>query len=81
MNWQVRFKNPHFWFQILIAVAMPVGAYFGIKAQDVTSWHILWTTFGKAIANPYVLLTVAVSVYNVIINPTTKGVRDYEKIK
>lgn len=81
MNWQVRFKNPHFWFQIVIAVAMPVGAYFGIKAQDVTSWHILWITFSKAIANPYVLLTVAVSVYNAIINPTTKGVRDYEKIK
>ncbi|ANY14187.1 holin [Latilactobacillus curvatus] len=81
MNWQVRFKNPHFWFQIIIAITMPVGAYFGIKAQDVTSWHILWATSGKAIANPYVLLTVGVSVYNAIINPTTKGVRDYEKIK
>lgn len=55
---------------------MPVGAYFGIKAQDVTSWHILWITLGKAIANPYVLLTVAASVYNTIINPTTKGVKD-----
>lgn len=58
---------------------MPVGAYFGIKAQDVTNWHILWDTLGKAIANPYVLLTVAMSVYNTIINPTTKGVTDNGK--
>lgn len=76
IDWQARIRNPQFWFQIAISIATPVGAYFGLKAQDVTSWPILFDTLGKALSNPFVLMVVAASVYTTIVNSNTKGVKD-----
>lgn len=76
IDWQARIRNPQFWFQIVISIATPVGAYFGLKAQDVTSWPILFDTLGKALSNPFVLMMVAGSVYTTIVNSNTRGVKD-----
>lgn len=79
INWKVRFKNPVFIAQLILAILTPILAYVGISASDITSWQILGDLLLKAISNPYVLGLVAVSVWNCINDPTTEGVSDSEK--
>ena len=76
INWRVRIKNPAFWVSIAIAIVTPILAYFGLTAQDMTSWGAIWDVIVQAVSNPYVILTVAVSVYNAIVDPTSTGVTD-----
>ena len=78
INWEVRANNPQFWFQIFLAIAVPIGTYFGVTGKDVTSWKVLIDLIGQAVSNPYVIAMVAVSVYNAVNDPSTKGVRDGE---
>ena len=78
INWKVRAKNPQFWFQIFLGVAVPIGTYFGVTGKDITSWKVLIDLIGQAVSNPYVLAMVAVSVYNAVNDPSTKGVKDGE---
>lgn len=76
INWKVRFKNPMFYVQILAAVFAPILAYMGLTAQELSSWSIVGHALLTAISNPYVLVMVAVSVYNAVVDPTTAGVGD-----
>lgn len=76
MNWKIRIKNPSFWVSVVIAIVTPVLAYFGLTAQDMTSWSAIWDVIVQAVSNPYVLLMAAVSVYNAVVDPTTTGVTD-----
>ena len=78
INWKVRANNPQFWFQIFLAIAVPIGTYFGVTGKDVTSWEVLIDLIGQAVSNPYVIAMVAVSVYNAVNDPSTKGVKDGE---
>ena len=78
INWQVRIKNPYFWIQIGIAILMPILAYMGLSVEDLTSWAKLGEILLSAISNPYVIGLVAVSVFNAIQDPTTKGLSDSE---
>ena len=41
INWKVRFKNPIFYMQILVATVTPIFAYMGITASEITSWDKL----------------------------------------
>lgn len=76
LNLKVRARNPVFWVQLALAVVLPVGAYFGITAEQVTSWPVLWGVMLEAVKNPYVLALVAVSVWNALNDPTTRGLAD-----
>lgn len=76
MNIQARAKNPIFWVQVGLAILTPIFAYFGLGGADITSWKILGNTLLNAIQNPYVLALVAVSVWNALNDPTTKGIAD-----
>ena len=76
INWKVRFKNPIFWISVVIAIFTPILAYMGLTAQDITTWSALGNMLLNAIKNPYILLMVAVSVYNAVVDPTTTGVTD-----
>ncbi len=76
INWKVRANNPQFWFQIFLAIAVPIGTYFGVTGKDVTSWKVLTDLIGQAVSNPYVIAMVVVSVYNAVNDPSTKGVKD-----
>lgn len=78
INWQVRIKNPYFWIQIGTAILMPILAYMGLSVEDLTSWAKLGEILLGAISNPYVIGLVAVSVFNAIQDPTTKGLSDSE---
>lgn len=76
MNWKIRLKNPAFWVSIAIAIITPILAYMGLTAQDITTWAALGNVLLQAVSNPYILLMVAVSVYNAVVDPTTTGVTD-----
>lgn len=76
IDWKTRFKNPLFWGQIGVSVLTPILAYNGLTGQDLTSWSILGKNLLSAVQNPYVLSLVAVSVFNTVQNPTTKGLSD-----
>ena len=76
INWKVRFKNPVFIAQLILAILTPVLAYAGLTASDITTWKALLDLIVGAISNPYVLSLVLVSVWNALNDPTTKGVSD-----
>lgn len=76
MNLKVRFKNPVFIAQLVMAVLMPILAYAGLTVQDITSWAKLGDLLFGAVQNPYVLGLVAVSIWNALTDPTTEGLGD-----
>lgn len=76
INWKVRFKNPVFWVQVIVAVVLPILAYLGLSWDDMTSWEALGGIFVEAVKNPVILVSVVVSVWNAINDPTTKGLND-----
>lgn len=79
MNFKVRFKNPVFIAQLILAILTPILVYANLTVQDITSWAILGNVLFGAIKNPYVLGTVAVSVWNALNDPTTAGLSDSTK--
>ena len=78
INLKVRFKNPMFYVQLVLSVLTPILAYSGLTATDLTTWAKLGDVLVQAVSNPYVLSLVIVSVYNALIDPTTKGFGDSE---
>ena len=79
INWKIRFKNPVFLAQVIMAVILPVLAYGGLTVQDLTTWSAVWDMIKTAVLNPYVLGLVLVSLWNAINDPTTEGVTDSEQ--
>ena len=79
MNWKVRFKNPLFIAQMILAVLTPILAYAGLTVKDLTTWQALGNLLIGALSNPYVLGLVVVSVFNAVTDPTTSGVADSEQ--
>lgn len=76
INLKVRFKNPMFYAQLILSILTPILAYMGLSVTDITTWSMLAEVLLQAISNPYVLSLVLVSVYNALIDPTTKGFGD-----
>lgn len=76
INWKVRIKNPVFWVQIVAAIVLPILTYLGLSWEDMTSWAALGSIFVQAVSNPVILVSVVVSVWNAINDPTTKGLSD-----
>ena len=87
INWKVRFKNPVFIANLLLAIVVPILAYFGLNWEDMTTWAALGNLFAEAVKNPVVVVSVIISVWNAVNDPTTAGLGDssqaltYEKPK
>lgn len=79
INWKVRAKNPVFWANLAAAVILPILAYMGLNWNDMTSWQALGNVLFQAVQNPVIIVSVVVSVWNQINDPTTKGLSDSEK--
>ena len=79
MNLRIRFKNPVFIVQLILAILTPILAYAGLTFQDLTTWKALGDLLLGAISNPYVLGMIAVSVWNALNDPTTSGVKDSKR--
>ena len=76
INWKVRFRNPLFWVELAAAVVLPVLTYLGLRWEDMTTWAALGAAMKGALGNPVILVSVAVSVWNAVTDPTTKGICD-----
>ncbi|AOH54503.1 phage holin [Peribacillus muralis] len=76
INWKVRFKNPLFITQLFLAVFVPILGYFGLTAQDLTTWGSVYNLLVDSLSNPYVVVIMVISLWNAINDPTTKGVKD-----
>ena len=79
INWKVRMRNPMFWAQILLSVIMPILAYLGLTAEDLSSWFGIGGSTYKGGFKPVHLSLVIVSVYNAITDPTTTGFTDSKR--
>ncbi len=79
INWKVRFKNPVFIAQLILAILTPILAYAGLTVQDMTTWQAIGDLLLGAISNPYVIGLVIVSVWNALNDPTTTGITDSSK--
>ena len=76
INWKVRFKNPVFIVQLVLAVITPILAYFGLAWEDMTTWSAIGVLLLDAVKNPVVVVAVLVSVWNAVTDPTTSGLGD-----
>ena len=76
INWKVRLKNPVFWANLVAAIVLPILAYLGLSWEDMTSWAGLGNALLEAVKNPVILVSVLVSVWNLITDPTTRGLSD-----
>ncbi len=76
INWRIRMRNPVFWGQMILAVMVPVMSYMGLTVQELTTYQKLSEVIQAAISNPYVLGLTAVSVFNALQDPTTRGLSD-----
>lgn len=76
LNLKVRFNNPVFWAQIILAILMPILTYANLTVQNLTTWEKLGDLLIGAAQNPYVLGLVIVSVWNALTDPTTAGLGD-----
>lgn len=79
IDWKKRFKNPLFIAQLGLSMFAPILAYYGLTAQDLTTWKSVGDLIVNAISNPYVVGTIVVSVWNAINNPLSKGFGDQEE--
>ena len=76
MNLKVRIKNPVFIAQLILSLLTPILTYAGLTVQDITTWGALGNLLLDAVRNPYVLALAAVSIWNALNDPTTKGIGD-----
>ncbi len=76
LNWKIRFQNPLFIAQIVLAVLTPLLAYVGLSFEDLTTWGTLWDLVVEAYSNPYLLGLIVISVFNTVTDPTVKGLSD-----
>ncbi len=76
IDWRVRFENPVFWINTLLSILVPILAYYGMTAEDFTTWDSILNITLDALKNPYVLGLSLVSLWNNVINPVTKGITD-----
>ena len=76
INWKVRLKNPVFWVGLVVAIVLPILTYLGMSWEDMTTWAALGNALLQAVKNPVILVSVLVSVWNLINDPTTKGLSD-----
>lgn len=87
MNIKIRFKNPIFIVQLVLAIILSMITYAGITARELTTWGALADLLLDSVSNPYVLATVIASTWNALYDTTTKGffdslqVRNYMKSK
>ena len=76
INWKVRVRNPVFWAQVAAAAVLPILAQLGLSWEDMDTWAALWEALTAAVKSPVILTAVAVSVWNAVNDPTTKGLSD-----
>ena len=72
INFLVRAKNPWFW----VGLVGTILAAMGVSPEMFTSWGAVWEAVVNLFRNPFMLVSVALSVLGVFVDPTTDGIGD-----
>ena len=75
INIPVRFKNPWFW----VGLCGTILAAMGVSPEMFTSWDAVWEAVVNMVSNPYMLVSVALAVLGVFVDPTTSGISDSKR--
>lgn len=75
MNYKVRLQNPWFWVGV-VSVAITA---IGVDPQTFTSWAAIWEGIRAVLGNPVQLVTMALAVLSVFVDPTTAGLTDSDR--
>lgn len=79
INWDAKLHDPLFYFQMIISFSLPIAAYLGIKATDITTWKALFDNIIKALNNPYCTGIGLISAINALIDSECIEVEDKMK--
>lgn len=71
-NLKNRLKNPYFW----LGLGGVIFSAAGIDFNSLTSWSLLGQAFLNILSNPVAILAVAAALVGVIVDPSTKGLKD-----
>lgn len=72
LNLKVRISNPWFWVGLVGIVLSAMG----ISPEDLTSWEAVLNMLKDFISNPFMIVTVAIAILGVFVDPTTAGIGD-----
>lgn len=75
INFLVRAKNPWFW----VGICGTILAAMGVSPEMFTSWGAVWEAMVNMVRNPYMLVSVALAVLGVFVDPTTSGISDSKR--
>src|SRR5690625_2367617 len=76
INWKVRFNNPTYYAQLILAILTPALAYLGLEFADLDTWGAVGKVIVEAYSNPYLLGLIVISVVIASTDPTVRGVGD-----
>lgn len=71
-NLKNRLKNPYFW----LGLGGVVFSAAGVDFNTLTSWSLLGQAFLNILANPVAVVAVAAAIIGVVVDPSTKGLKD-----
>ena len=75
INIPVRFKNPWFW----VGLCGTVLTAMGVSPEMFTSWGAVWEAVVNLFSNPFMLVSVVLTVLGVFVDPTTSGISDSKR--
>lgn len=76
INLKVRIKNPYFWLGIISALLVAIN----ISPEMITSWSIMKDNIIAVLQNPYKLGCAIIALVSYIVDHTTKGFSDSERV-
>lgn len=71
-NLKNRLKNPYFW----LGLGGVIFSAAGVDFNTLTSWSLLGQAFLNILANPVAVVAVAAAIIGVVVDPSTKGLKD-----
>ena len=71
-----RIKNPWFWVGLVGIFLTAIG----IDPSTMTTWAAVGNTFMNVAKNPFMLVTAAMAIIGVFVDPSTAGIKDEAKI-
>ncbi|MBO3420198.1 phage holin [Clostridium perfringens] len=71
-NLKNRLKNPYFW----LGLGGVIFSAAGVDFNTLTSWSLLGQAFLNILANPVAVVAVLAALIGVVVDPSTKGLKD-----
>ena len=67
-----RIKNPWFWVGLVGIFLTAIG----VDPSTMTTWAAVGDTFMNVVKNPFMLVTAAMAIIGVFVDPSTVGIKD-----